>query len=388
MWRILSLVSAVAVVLAIGAVFTLIEIGKSQFNEPGPLTAAVFFEIPKGAVATRVASDLVEKGIIHEDGLIPSEIIFREGAKRTRRAQSIRYGTFDIPAAASMDQILDIITQPDAGNPRYLVQLTANLSGGRIQFGERQPGSSNYDELFSITLEEKLPDSYSAILSLTQSVEFRVSVPEGLTSWQIIESLKRADFLSGEVNLVPPEGSLAPDTYVVKNNTDRATLISLMQEAQTDILASEWSQRSEDIPVESPEEAIILASIIEKETSQAEERGLVASVFVNRLRKGMPLQTDPTVIYGITEGRAPLGRGLRKSELKKDTPYNTYIHPGLPPSPISNPGKLAIRAALNPDESDFIFFVANGTGGHAFATTYDEHRRNVRQWREIESSNN
>jgi UPF0755 protein len=158
-----------------------------------------------------------------------------------------------------------------------------------------------------------------------------------------------------------------------------------MQARQEAILADLWAARDEGLPIETPEEALILASIIEKETGQAEERPLVSSVFVNRLRQGMRLQTDPTVIYGVTEGRGTLGRGLRQSELRGATPWNTYVIQGLPPTPIANPGRASIAAALSPDESEYLFFVADGTGGHAFARTLDEHNENVARWRAIEA---
>jgi UPF0755 protein len=151
------------------------------------------------------------------------------------------------------------------------------------------------------------------------------------------------------------------------------------------VLAEEWAERAPDLPYASPEEALIMASIVEKETGIAEERRQVASVFVNRLRKGMRLQTDPTVIYGVTNGEGVLGRGLRQSELRRETPYNTYVIPALPPTPIANPGRLSIEAALNPDDTPFIFFVADGTGGHAFAVTLEDHNANVVKWRAIEA---
>jgi len=158
-----------------------------------------------------------------------------------------------------------------------------------------------------------------------------------------------------------------------------------MSASQTRILAEAWANRADDLPLASPEEALILASIVEKETAVADERRQVASVFVNRLNRGMKLQTDPTVIYGVTEGQGVLGRGLRQSELRRETPWNTYVIPALPPTPIANPGRAAIEAALNPDTTDYIFFVADGTGGHAFAVTLDDHNRNVARWREIEA---
>ncbi len=385
-WRISVIGAAVSAMLAGGAAFAIVEIGKRQFSSPGPLESAVFFEIPKGAGAAGVAADLVAGGIIDSSGLIPADLVFREGAKLTGRATSIRYGTFDIPAAASMDQILEIITAPEAGGPRFRVQLRAGADGGKILIGERRPGSSSYTEILAFSADEEQPQTYRDIVGSEPSVGYWVSVPEGLTSWQIQESLKFADFLTGDGGETLPEGSLAPDTYSVHNGLDRKGFLDRMQAAQREILAAEWSGKSENLPISSPEEALILASIIEKETGLNAERGLVASVFVNRLREGMPLQTDPSVIYGLTGGKGPLGRGLRRSELKKDTVYNTYLHKGLPPSPIANPGKLSIRAALNPDDSDFFFFVADGKGGHVFSATYREHRKYVREWRKIEAS--
>jgi len=191
--------------------------------------------------------------------------------------------------------------------------------------------------------------------------------------------------LSGEVDEVPPEGRLAPDSYEVRAGDTRADVIARMMQAQEAILAAAWEARAEGLPLDSPEEALILASIIEKETGVAAERRQVASVFVNRLRRGMRLQTDPTVIYGITEGRGVLGRGIRQSELRAETPWNTYVIDGLPPTPIANPGRASIAAAVDPDATDYVYFVADGSGGHAFAETLAEHNRNVARWREIEA---
>ena len=191
--------------------------------------------------------------------------------------------------------------------------------------------------------------------------------------------------LEGNVADLPAEGSLAPDSYEVRKGDTRANVIERMQSAQEVLVAAAWAGRSEDLPLASAEEMLVLASIIEKETGVPEERGQVASVFVNRLNRGMRLQTDPTVIYGITEGKGVLGRGLRQSELRKATPWNTYVIEGLPPTPIANPGRASIEAAVNPDQSSYVFFVADGTGGHAFAETLDEHNANVAKWRQIEA---
>ncbi len=191
--------------------------------------------------------------------------------------------------------------------------------------------------------------------------------------------------LEGSSGEIPPEGSLAPDSYEVRPGDSRASVLARMTEAQRAWLDLAWANRAPDLPYGTPQEALIMASIIEKETGVAAERPQVASVFVNRLRKGMKLQTDPTVIYGITKGQGALGRGLRQSELRAETPYNTYVVTGLPPTPIANPGPASIEAALNPADTDYIFFVADGTGGHAFAKTLAEHNRNVARWREIEA---
>ena len=215
-------------------------------------------------------------------------------------------------------------------------------------------------------------------------VRLSLVMAEGVTSWQVVEALRAADFLTGEVAEIPAEGSLAPDTYLLEKGGDRNAILAQMASRQAAILAQEWEARPFGMPYETPEEALIMASIVEKETGQADERPQVASVFVNRLRQGMRLQTDPTVIYGVTNGQAVLDRGLRRSELDTPTPFNTYRIDGLPPTPIANPGRAAIRAALNPDTTDYIFFVADGTGGHTFSRTLEEHNAAVARWREIE----
>ena len=177
---------------------------------------------------------------------------------------------------------------------------------------------------------------------------------------------------------------MAPNTYFFQRGETRQELLDRMQEAQQAALAELWEGRADDLPLKTPEEALILASIVEKETGLPEERPQVAAVFINRLRKGMRLQSDPTIIYGVTFGKAPLGRGLRRSEIDRKTDWNTYQIDGLPPTPIANPGRDSIAAVLNPPETDFLYFVADGTGGHVFARTLAEHNRNVAQWRRIE----
>jgi UPF0755 protein len=229
-------------------------------------------------------------------------------------------------------------------------------------------------------------DSLRTIIERIESgrmLQFPVTVPEGLTSAMIVEIVQQHPHLAGEITETPGEGTLLPETYMAPRNADRADLIARMRADQQALIEDLWPKRQADLPFDTIEEALILASIVEKETGVALERPLVASVFVNRLRRGMRLESDPTIIYGLTQGR-PLGRGIRRSEIDRTTPYNTYRIDGLPPTPIANPGRDAIAAVLDPPESDYLFFVADGTGGHVFAATNAEHERNVAAWRAIE----
>ena len=216
-----------------------------------------------------------------------------------------------------------------------------------------------------------------------------MTLPEGVTSWQIVETLKSLEDMAGDVAEVPAEGTLLPETYHYIKNDDRTELLGKMKAAMDKTVAELWPMRVEGLPITTEAEALVLASIVEKETGVAAERKKVAGVFINRLRKGMPLQSDPTVIYGITkgevqnEGQGPLGRRLLTKDLEVDTPYNTYMNPGLPPTPIANPGRASIEAVLNPEVHDYIYFVADGTGGHVFARTLAEHNANVARWRKI-----
>ena len=210
-----------------------------------------------------------------------------------------------------------------------------------------------------------------------------VTIPEGRTTAQALRLIEAAPVLEGAVTLAPEEGALLPETYAYERGETRDAVLGRMIAAHDEALAALWPDRAEDLPFETPEEAVILASIVEKETALAEERPRVASVFVNRLRRGMRLQSDPTIIYGLTGGE-PLGRGIRRSELRGETPYNTYVIRGLPPTPIANPGRASLEAVLNPPDTDDLYFVADGTGGHAFAGSLREHNANVARWRRIE----
>ena len=213
-------------------------------------------------------------------------------------------------------------------------------------------------------------------------VHHMVTIPEGLTSEAVVDVLANNAVLTGSAP-IPPEGAILPETYEVRRGEDRAAVLQRMMDARDQLLAALWSQRRPDLPLSTPEEAVILASIVEKETGLTDERPRVAAVFINRLQKGMKLESDPTVVYGLTRG-VPLGHGMRESELQSHTPYNTYVITGLPPTPICNPGRASLAAVLDAPRTDELYFVANGTGGHSFATTLEQHLANVARWRAME----
>jgi UPF0755 protein len=274
-------------------------------------------------------------------------------------------------------EIADLLEQSGVVSDQRLFLLTTYLtrsSGGDLKAGEYEfPARASLAQVLSI-------------LRSGRAVVHRVTVPEGWTSTQVVERVNAHPALVGTISEIPPEGSLLPDTYVFQRGLEREVLIARMRDAQTRLLEELWAERDPDLPIESKEEAVILASIVEKETGVAEERPQVAAVFINRLRKRMRLQSDPTIIYGIVGGEGRLDRPIRRSDISESTPYNTYRIDGLPPTPIANPGREAIAAVLQPDATDYLYFVADGTGGHAFARTLDEHNRNVRRWRQIEQA--
>ena len=215
-------------------------------------------------------------------------------------------------------------------------------------------------------------------------VQHSVTVPEGLTSEQIIARLSENDIFTGSVREIPREGTLLPETYKFPRGTPREQVIARMQQAQKRVLAEIWDRRNQEIPIKTPEQLVTLASIIEKETGRADERSRVAAVFVNRLRQKIKLQSDPTIIYGLVGGRGTLGRPIKRSEILQPSPYNTYVVDGLPPGPIANPGRASLEAAANPARTRDLFFVADGTGGHAFSDSYDQHAKNVAKLRAME----
>lgn len=217
-----------------------------------------------------------------------------------------------------------------------------------------------------------------------RAVTFNVTIPEGLTSWQIVERLKAEQWLTGDVQRVPSEGTLMPDTYRVPKGMARTALIEMMRAEHQKFMERAWSQRHQAVPVKTPEEAVILASIVEKETGRRDERARVAAVFVNRLKKSMRLQSDPTILYGLSGGQVQWGKPITRNDINSRTPHNTYVIAALPPSPICNPGRASITAALNPATTNEVYFVADGQGGHIFSETLKEHNAAVQNWRKAE----
>lgn len=288
-----------------------------DWSGAGPSAKPLEVLVPAGASLGRAAAELEKQGAIR------SAARFRGYARVFGTGKPIKAGEYSIPAGASASDILGLL---EAGKVRQRL----------------------------------------------------VSVPEGYPSVLVHEALMRADGLTGDV-AVPREGSILPDSYAYQRGDTRAEIVARMQKAMTEYLAEAWKKRKPGIAVTTPEEAVTLAAIVEKETGKAEERRTVAAVYTNRLRRGMPLQADPTVIYPITNGR-PLGRRILRSELQAKNGYNTYASTGLPVGPIANPGRASIDAVLDPATSSALYFVADGTGGHVFADTLDQHNANVRKW--------
>ncbi|WP_375554020.1 endolytic transglycosylase MltG [Roseovarius mucosus] len=380
MWR--HIVSNFLTLLVV-AVFLLggvILWGQQQYSARGPLSDAICLRVEPGSTMRRVSSRL------ESDGAVTSGAIFRIGAEYSEKDALLKAGSWLIPEAASMAEITDIITRGGASTCGTEVVYRLGVTSAEVVVRELDAATGRYEERakFDPAAEGEVPVEFTQVREQADT-RYRVALAEGVTSWQVVEGLKAVDVLTGEVAEVPAEGTLAPDSYEVRAGDTRESVLTRMSEAQAVILAAAWQGRAEGLPLQSAQEALILASIIEKETGVADERRQVASVFVNRLNRGMRLQTDPTVIYGVTEGKGVLGRGLRQSELRGATPWNTYVIEGLPPTPIANPGRASIEAAVDPDTTDYVFFVADGTGGHAFAETLDEHNRNVARWRAIEA---
>ena len=293
-----------------------------QFNKPGPLAEETTVIVPKGTCLRAIAEQLSDAGVI------ASPLVFRLGVRIQEAESALRAGEYAFPAAISARDVV-------------------------------------------------------AMLKFGKTVVRRLTVPEGLTTAQVLELVAETPGLTGETGPVPSEGTLLPETYHFSYGDSRAAMIERMRDAMREELTALWASRAPGLPLATPEEAVILASIVEKETAIPEERPRVAAVFVNRLRKGMLLQSDPTTIYALTDGAGPLDRPLTRKDLAIASPYNTYVSPGLPPGPIANPGRDSLAAALDPLDSDEFYFVADGNGGHAFARTLAEHERNVARWRKI-----
>ncbi len=379
MWKhVLANVLTLALLALLGA-FGAVLYAQRSFYGPGPLTEPICFRVEPGARLAAVSERLREKGAI------TNPTLFRVGARYTDRADRLRFGAYVIPPGASMDAILDLLTEGRGQSCGSEVVLRIGVTRADYVVRTLDLETGRFVERLTHPLTEPdLPEDFRTALA-EPDARFRVTLAEGVTSWQVWDALQKAEFLSGALAEVPAEGWLAPETYEVRRGAERSALVAEMRARQEAILAAAWERRRAALPLASPEEALILASIIEKETGLAHERRTIAGVLVNRLRRGMPLQTDPTVIYGLTEGRGTLGRGLRRSELERPTPWNTYVITGLPPTPIANPGRASIEAAVDPEETPYLYFVADGSGGHLFATTLAEHNRNVARWRQIEA---
>ncbi|OOY15981.1 endolytic transglycosylase MltG [Thioclava sp. DLFJ4-1] len=378
MWRnIVSnfLTLLIVILVALGG---LVAWAKNQYVEPGPLAEAMCLRVAPGESLQGVSSSLKDKGAIS------SSYLFRTGAQYEEKADKLKFGSYLIEPNASMQSIVGQITSGGPSTCGSELVFRIGVNGNEVLLRELDPTTGDYQKVAEYNPESEKPPEGFEDKADRADVRTRVTVVDGVTSWQIVQGLQEASFLSGKIDGVPGEGTLAPDSYEVTRGADRQALIGLMADRQSKILADAWDGRAEGLPYDDPQQALTMASIVEKETGVPEERPEVASVFINRLEKGMRLQTDPTVIYGVTEGKGVLGRGLRQSELRKATPYNTYVIDGLPPGPIANPGKAAIEAAMHPDSTDYLFFVADGSGGHAFSSTIEEHNRNVAKWREIE----
>ena len=314
--------SATATLVVLGVIAALIGIW--GYNAPGPAARQgqeTTVILRRGAGLSEIGAALERAGVTH------SATLFMAAAQLNGAARTLKAGEYAFPSRASLGQVLDKIRSGDI-------------------------------------------------------VRHMVTAPEGLTSQQIVDLLTQNPILTGSAP-TPPEGALLPETYEVVRGEERSAVLERMMDAQETLLAQLWAGRQKGLPFETPQQAVTLASIVEKETGLASERPRVAAVYMNRLRQGMRLEADPTVVYGVSRGM-PLGRGLRASELADPNPYNTYRHAGLPPTPIGNPGRASLAAVLDPPKTNEIFFVADGSGGHVFAATYDEHLRNVARWRQIE----
>ena len=315
-----------ALILISIAVGGALFVGKQRFEAPGPLPEDKVVNISRGAGIREIAD------ILQREGVIDQTWVFMGGVIVLKAGSDLKYGEYQFTKRAS------------------LAEVVATIIDNKV-------------------------------------VQHQVTIAEGLTSEQIVARLLENPGLSGQIKEIPREGTLLPETYKFTLGMPRDQIIQRMQAAHKRVLAEIWEHRVQDIPIKTPEQLVIMASIVEKETGKADERSRVASVFMNRLKSKMRLQSDPTIIYGLTGGKGALGRQLMKSEIEQHTAYNTYVIDGLPPGPIANPGRASLEAAANPARTKDLYFVADGTGGHAFAENYDQHQKNVARLRAIEQAN-
>lgn len=280
-----------------------------------------------------------------------------------------------IPKESGLTEIADLLQREGLIEHPWAFRISALVSGNwtKLKAGEY---------LFKARISQQ---DILEIIADGKVVEHSITVPEGLTSEQIVARLRENDLLTGDIIQVPREGSILPDTYRIPRGFTRQAIIDRMSRDQRTVLARIWERRPADLPIKTPQELVTLASIVEKETGRADERPRVAGVFINRLNRKMKLQSDPTIVYGIVGGKGTLGRAIQRNEITQATPYNTYVIDGLPPGPIANPGRAAMEAVVNHSRTKDIYFVADGSGGHAFAETLDQHNRNVSKWRQIEA---
>lgn len=281
--------------------------------------------------------------------------------------------TFDVPRGSSLSSIANRLEDAGLIDNADVFKLVTRMRGNEANFKAGE---------FAVIPGASMASIYDHLAN-GRAILYPFTAPEGMTSAQIVRALDGTMTLVDDEPTIPPEGTLLPETYLTPRGMTQSALLTKMSNAQTALLDELWDKRAPDLPIKTKQDAIILASVVEKETGIGMERDKVAGVFINRLRRGIRLQSDPTIIYGITQGE-PIGRRIYQSEIDRVTDWNTYQIPALPKTPICNPGADAIRAVLNPAETDALFFVADGTGGHAFAATLQEHERNVAKWRKIQ----
>jgi UPF0755 protein len=313
----------IVISVAVGAA---LFFGKQRFDAAGPLADDKVVNIPRGLGIRDIAD------VLQREGVVDQPYIFMGGVIALKARGELKYGEYQFSKHASVADVVDTIIE------------------GKV-------------------------------------VQHAFTVPEGLTSEQIVARLLENTALTGQIKEIPREGTLLPETYRFTRGMTREQIIQRMQQAHRRVLQDVWEHRMPDLPVKTPEQLVTLASIVEKETGRSDERTRVAAVFVNRLKTKMRLQSDPTIIYGLTGGKGSLGRPIQKNEIEQPTPYNTYVIDGLPPGPIANPGRASLEAAANPARTKEIYFVADGSGGHVFSDNYTEHQKNVARLRGLEHSN-